>query len=90
MVHRAAGATGAKLQGPGPLEAASKSERGDPARERQMPRGWKGAARLCRLGCRWEVDTGEPADVRNKELRWKMRDEKQSEDGDVHLGVHMA
>ena len=36
------------------------------------------------------VDAGEPADVRNKELRWKMRAEKQSKDGDVHLGVHTA
>lgn len=42
------------------------------------------------LAAAGRVDAGEPADVRNKELRWKMQDEKQSKDGDVHLGVHTA
>lgn len=47
--------------------------------------------RVCAdLAAAGRVDTGEPAGVRNKKLRGRMRDEKQREDGDVHLGVHTA
>lgn len=69
-----------------------------PLRQREVTLPWNGRGlragkeqRVCAdLAAAGRVDAGEPAGVRNKKLRWKMRDEKQSEDGDVHLGVHTA